>query len=174
MLLKMSKTLAELEAEFAEINRLRNEKQKAAATAAQEFTAASYKQNALAAEIEKARREERKDEDIGAKFTKARAEFEVEVAKHVKAAAESLAEAKKLSEKTGIPFESTLIDIESIDDFRGSTDIYVPKSFTKKWEALFDGDQTESDILDLEYGVYLQCDQEYGWAAAWAPSSMRC
>lgn len=169
----MSKTLAELEAEFAEINRIRDEKQKAANEAAKEFSTVSYKQTALAAEIEKARREASQDGKLVEKFEAARAEFDLEVAKHIQAAAAELDKAKKLSEKTGIPFKSPVIDIGSVYDC-GDYDIYVPKSLPKKWEALIEESDGLITFLYNEFGDCPSGDELNGWSAAWAPSSMKC
>lgn len=97
------------------------------------------------------------------KFRKALAVANEEIEKHIASARKELEKAIAVSEKHGVPFCSTIIDLEG-DTARS----YIPETFAKTWGKL---DISEMDDIDEDL-TYLDT-AESGWEH-WSTSSLRC
>jgi hypothetical protein len=104
--------------------------------------------------------------DIEINFKKEFEKIQAEIQKHIENARNELKEAVKLSEKTGIPFVSNIVEFEQ----RG----YLPKSFFDKWKSIKNiGNIIENE--DFYLGEYFGSDEsdKYGWQY-WNSSSLTC
>jgi hypothetical protein len=79
---------------------------------------------------------------------------------HIENAKAELEKAVQVSEKSGIPFRSGIVDMTESWNKR----LYTPKSFSKKWGKM------DLDILD-DYDIYGTHD--VGWQY-WNTSSLTC
>lgn len=130
-------------------------------------------------EIEKLKREqdEEEEEDLEAKFAEAREAVDTQIEIHVAAAKAELDKAFELSMESGVPFKSSIVDLEVYEGLSRKYDVYVPETFIKNWSDLYEECGLD-DYLYYEYGAsptYADyVDFDFGYCVAWAPSSMRC
>ncbi|HVI42690.1 MAG TPA: hypothetical protein VM577_18755 [Anaerovoracaceae bacterium] len=111
----------------------------------------------IAAEREELARKEAADK-IREKFDVALKAAHAEINAHIENAREEINKAVKISEKTGVPFSSDVIEFTSR--------VYIPKSMAKKWP------EVDYDILsDLD--LYTQDMDQPGWEY-WSSSSLTC
>lgn len=108
---------------------------------------------------EKAKQEaaELASSSLEVKFKKVIEIAKEEIAVHIKDSRAALAKAVVVSEKYGIPFYSSMVDMD-----RGRR--YVPKTFSQKWPTI------DYEILS-EYDIY--STEDVGWEY-WSTSSLSC
>lgn len=109
------------------------------------------------AEREEQARQEAADK-IKNKFEETLKSTHAEIEKHIENARAELKKAVQVSERTGVPFSSDVIEF--------TNRVYIPKSMAKKWP------EVDYEILsDLD--LYTQDMDEPGWEY-WSASSLTC
>lgn len=97
-----------------------------------------------------------KEVELEKKFQETRALVQKQFEKHLNAAEKELNKAVALSEKTGIPLESSLSE---------TYNSYVPESFFKKWKPKFSENYIDEMLEngDLDLGEYYEGGEYGGW-----------
>jgi hypothetical protein len=103
------------------------------------------------------------DNKLEEEFVKAVEETQLEIKKYLDEAKAALAKAVEVSEKNGIPFESTI--------YSWCSRVYTPVSLSEKWEELDRQDEDRFSELLEECG-FNGCP-DTGWEH-WNSSSLFC
>lgn len=171
------KSVSDLQKELNTLTSFTVEKEKQLKTLAAEKERAELLRVQIEKQIEEAEKEA--GEDLETKFAATQQTVLAEINKHLEAAKAEMKKAFALSEQSGIPFESSIVDLSKYTDLNAKFDIFVPKTFAQNWEALYE----ECGIADFlydsfgagpYYNAYGDNDFDHGYCIAWAPSSMRC
>lgn len=121
----------------------------------------AFREENLRKEAKAKAEEDRKLKNAGLEeqFKEAVKEATKEINKHIVNSRAELDKAVKLAEKYGVPFRSSMVDMDM-------SRAYVPRSFSSKWENL--SEEFLYDELDGDFSSY-----DSGWEY-WSSSSLSC